>query len=420
MSGSNKSKGLGHYRYDQGLLFRSIEREFRLCYNSIAIINFIGVYNMLRIFVTGDNHIGMKYASHEQSALLASGRIMAFENMVKIANQEDCALFAITGDLFENTYSVSKRDIKTLLDTLSCFQGTVVVLPGNHDYYDKDVKVWQYFKDVMESYDNIMLLTEHRPYEIDANGEDVVLYPALCTSVHSAPGQNNLGWIKETKIENAGAYHIGIAHGAVEGETIDNEGQYFLMKRSELESIPVDAWLIGHTHVPFPRNLTQAYTPSERVFNAGTHVQTDVSCNTEGLCFVVEISEDKSVHAKKVVSGNLRFYRKHITVSAGEMEHTVLCELKALADNSVVDVILSGAVTMEEYEGRHKIMEDALSRFVEGTYNDYALSKLISRSLIESEFSETSFSAGLLNSLLEEPKEAQLVYELLQSLKEGK
>ena len=375
---------------------------------------------MLRIFVTGDNHIGLKYASHEQSAVLASSRIAAFEGMVKTANQENCALFAITGDLFENTYSVSKRDIKTLLDALSCFQGTVVVLPGNHDYYDKDVKVWQYFKDVMASYDNIMLLTDYRPYEIDVNGEDVILYPSLCTSLHSAPGQNNLGWIEETTIDNDSAYHIGIAHGAVEGETIDNEGQYFLMKRSELESIPVDAWLIGHTHVPFPRNLSENYTASERVFNAGTHVQTDVSCNTEGLCFIVEIADNKSVRAKKVVSGNLRFYRKHIEVSAGEMENTIANELKDISDNSVVDIILTGAVMIEEYEDRHKIIERALARFIEGTYNDYSLNKLISKALIESEFPETSFSAGLLNSLLEEPKEAQLAYELLKSLKEGK
>ena len=375
---------------------------------------------MLRIFVTGDNHIGLKYASHEQAAILASSRIAAFEGMVKTANQENCALFAITGDLFENTYSVSKRDIKTLLDALSCFNGTVVVLPGNHDYYDKDVKVWQYFKDVMASYDNIMLLTDYRPYEIDVNGEDVILYPALCTSLHSAPGQNNLGWIKEMTIDNDSAYHIGIAHGAVEGETIDNEGQYFLMKRSELESIPVDAWLIGHTHVPFPRNLTETYSATERIFNAGTHVQTDLSCNTEGLCFVVEISDSKSVRAKKVSSGNLRFYRKHISVTAGEMENIINRELADIKDNSVVDVILTGAVTIEEYEQRHKVIEGALARFIEGTYNDYSLNKLISKALIESEFPETSFSAGLLNPLLEEPKEAQLAYELLKSLKEGK
>lgn len=375
---------------------------------------------MIRIFVTGDNHIGLKYASHEQAAVLASSRTAAFEGMVQTANQENCALFAITGDLFDNIYSITKKEIKALLDMLSCFKGTVVVLPGNHDYYDKDVKVWQYFKDVMASYDNIKLLADYRPYEISANGEDVVLYPALCTSMHSAPSQNNLGWIKETEIKNDGAYHIGIAHGAVEGETIDNEGRYFLMKRSELESIPVDAWLIGHTHVPFPRNLTNTFSSSDKIFNAGTHVQTDVSCNTEGQCFIVEIADDKTVRAKKVVSGNLRFYRKNIHLTAGEMESILSRELADISDASVVDVILTGAVSAAEYSNRDNIVETVLSRFVEGTYNDYALSKLISKELIESEFPETSFSAGLLTSLLDNPKEAQLAYELLTSLKEGR
>ena len=375
---------------------------------------------MLRLFVTGDNHIGLKYASHEKSAVLASKRIEAFEAMVKAANREDCAVFVITGDLFESTRAVLKGDIKSLLETLSYFNGTVVVLPGNHDYYDDNAKIWQSFREVMSSYDNIMLLTDYRPYEVTSNGENIVFYPALCTSLHSASGQNNLNWIRETSIDRSSSYHIGIAHGAVEGETIDNEGQYFLMKRSELESIPVDAWLIGHTHVPFPRNLTEEFSPCDKIFNAGTHVQTDVSCNTEGVCFIVEIAENKTVRAKKFVSGNLRFYRLNVAVAAGEMEKTIAHELADIDNNSVVDIILTGAVTVEEYEMRHKILEKALERFVEGTYNDYSLSKLISADLIDAEFAETSFSAGLLKSLLEEPKEAQLVYELLKSMKEGR
>lgn len=48
------------------------------------------------------------------------------------------------------------------------------------------------------------------------------------------------------------------------------------------------------------------------------------------------------------------------------------------------------------------------------------ISKLISEELIDAEFPETSFPAMLLKALLGEPKEAQLTYELLKSLKEGK
>ena len=44
------------------------------------------------------------------------------------------------------------------------------------------------------------------------------------------------------------------------------------------------------------------------------------------------------------------------------------------------------------------------------------LSELISKEKVEAEFAETSFSAKLLTSLLDNPKEAQLTYELLNAL----
>ncbi len=375
---------------------------------------------MLKIFVTGDQHIGLKYAGHEQAEVLSSKRIEAFSQMVQMANQEECGLFVMTGDLFENTHSVSKRDVKILMERLSEFEGIVAVLPGNHDYYDPQARVWLYFEELQRMADRVVLLREYRPYPMTVNGENVILYPAFCASKHSQAGENHLGWMKKLTIPKDRAYHIGIAHGAVEGETIDREGRYFLMKRSELEAIPMDVWLLGHTHVPFPGNLTEEYAVCDKILNPGTHIQTDVACNTEGQCFIVKISEDKVVQAKKFVSGNLRFYRKNIALSAGSIVEALEKELSHVSDQSVVDLILTGAVSAEEYENRKQNIEQVLSRFIEGTYRDGALSKLISKELIDEEFPETSLSAGFLTALLEEPKEAQLVYELLKSLKEGK
>ncbi len=373
---------------------------------------------MLSLFVTGDNHIGLKYASYEHAATLARKRVEAFEQMVQLANDEPCDLFIITGDLFENTYSITKQTVKELVALLSRFRGTVVILPGNHDYYDKDAKVWQYVKDALRTADNLLLLTDYRPYSIPVNNQEVVLYPALCTSLHSAPGQNNLGWIREQAITPDNTYRLGIAHGAVEGETIDNEGRYFLMTRNELEAIPVDAWLIGHTHVPFPRQLTAQFCEGERLFNAGTHVQTDVACNTAGQCMILQIDEDKTVRAKAVPTGNVRFHRLTLSLSGEALEEAVNKALSAFEDDSVVDLILTGAISAEDYASRDSILTGALSRFIEGTYSDSALSREISPSLIDAEFPETSFSAGLLHALLDSPKEAQLAYELLKTLKE--
>lgn len=375
---------------------------------------------MVKIFVTGDNHIGLKYAGHEKSTELIKARIEAFDGMVKTANDEACGLFVICGDLFEKTTGIAKKDIKAIIESLTRFNGIVAVLPGNHDYYDSEVKVWKDFEDVMSGADNVMLLKEYKPYSLEIGDDSVILYPAFCASLHSNPGENNLGWIKEQNITADGAYHIGVAHGAVEGETMDNEGQYFLMTRSELESIPVDAWLIGHTHVPFPRNLSEdKYTEGEWIFNPGTHVQTDVNCNTDGLCFIVEIDENKTVRAKKVHSGNICFRRKNIDLFPDEAENILKRELAEIDEVTVADIILSGTVTSEEYYDIQNIFERTLPDFLESNLKYDSLSKLITKELVEAEFPETSLSAKLLSALLDEPKEAQLAYDLLKSIKEG-
>ncbi len=376
---------------------------------------------MLRIFVTGDNHIGLKYVNHEKKDILIEERINAFRGMVNAANEEKCGLFIITGDLFENLNRIPQKQIKAVLEILKDFDGTVAILPGNHDYYDENSDLWQNCNKLSANCDNILLLSEYKPYNV-AVAEDIraILYPALCTSRNSRPDQNNLGQIKTQIVKDDSAYHIGIAHGAVEGETIDNEGQYFLMKRSELEEIPVDVWLIGHTHVPFPKNLTDDFAPCDKILNPGTHVQTDVSCNTEGLCFIVAIDENKQVTAKKYVSGGIRFFRKEIALSAGEAETVLEKELDRIPNRSVVDIILSGAVTADEYDILDQMLQDKLSRFIEGTYNAHKVSRLISEELIRSEFAETSLAASLLENLLVNPKEAQLAYELLKSLREEK
>ncbi len=373
---------------------------------------------MLRIFLTGDNHIGLMYANYGQSEILREKRITAFEGMVQTANSEDCDLFVIAGDLFHRTTGIPRKTIKRIMDILSGFKGVVAVLPGNHDYYKDDVKVWEDFKHLLPSYDNIKLLTEYKPDKVNCGENEVYLYPALCRSLHSEPGENNLAWLKNEPITPGSAYHVGIAHGAVEGETIDKEGVYFLMKREELEKIPVDVWLIGHTHVPFPKNLNETdYTVSGNIFNAGTHVQTDVSCNTDGECFIIQIDEDKTVRAKKYQSGNVCFRRMTLTLAAGQFENRVREALGGLAKDSVADVILKGTVSAKEYEDRRRIMEDALAGFIEGNYHDSELSPLITKEQIDAEFPETSFAAEFLNALLDDPKEAQLAYELVKSLK---
>lgn len=52
---------------------------------------------MLKIFLTGDNHIGLKYASHEKSSVIISKRTGAFSDMVSAANKEGVRTFCHSG-----------------------------------------------------------------------------------------------------------------------------------------------------------------------------------------------------------------------------------------------------------------------------------------------------------------------------------
>ena len=42
---------------------------------------------------------------------------------------------------------------------------------------------------------------------------------------------------------------------------------------------------------------------------------------------------------------------------------------------------------MDEYDTRHNLLEDLLGRFIEGTYSDAELSRLISEEIIDAELS---------------------------------
>ncbi len=370
---------------------------------------------MIRIFLTGDNHIGLKYTKYQQAGELSQARLDALKRAVGAANTEGCHILAVTGDLFDSTRT-AKRDIKAVCAILAEFEGTVAVIPGNHDYYTDSSELWSTFRE--HSSPNTLLMTEYRSYPAEIDGERVELYPAFCDSRHSET--NRLSEIRPHITTDDQVYRIGMAHGAIEGLSQDN-GRYFLMTERELTDIPVDVWLIGHTHVEYPKGLSDSgYKSGYRIFNAGTHAQTDVSNGSEGSCFIIELEKTDSgcdVCAKRFVSGEYRFVRTELTLSPDkDMAAALTYKLSAYSDKTLMELSLAGSVSAEDYESRADIYEDVLSRFTEYSVNDSELTRQLTEEVIRAEFAETSLPARLLTELLSEPKEAQLVYELLTEL----
>lgn len=109
---------------------------------------------MIRIFVTGDNHIGLKYASHEQAAVLSSRRITAFENMVESANKENCApdaLQAVLDEIAEcNDCSVEEITDEMFNEHVTP-EADDVISSSTYSYSKKTGKSISTYETIMES-----------------------------------------------------------------------------------------------------------------------------------------------------------------------------------------------------------------------------------------------------------------------------
>ena len=376
---------------------------------------------MIKIFVTGDNHFGKKYDRYpEIRDRLVDNRFVCFEKMVEKAEQEGCDIFAVTGDLFDNCSSIRKSDVEKVVRILAGFAGRVLVLPGNHDYYTGEEKVWKDFDDALRTCDNnIIRLDRFEPYPIEIAEETVVIYPAFCRSKHSR--ENNLGWIKKMSVLKSGQINVGMAHGAIEGVTPDMQKEYFLMTEPELQAIPMDVWLVGHTHIPYPGGLSEdEEIGGYRIFNAGTHAQTDLHNNTRGYGFIISVDKqgDKAqVSAKKYQSGTIFFYDIAVRVSSAEgdsLEALLQEKLDPLEAESVVRITVAGSVFSEEYSRRRELYKKYCDRFLSWELQDDELHEEITLDRVREEFAESSFAAKLMEALQGDQTELQMAYELLQ------
>ena len=374
---------------------------------------------MIKIFLTADNHFGRKFDRYPIKDIIIANRYDSFEKMIKKANEEKCNFFVIAGDLFENTNNIATTDVKKVIDYLKKFEGNVLVLPGNHDYYTGEEMIWKTFEKNIEGIENITLLKEYKEYKYEVGEEAVVFFPAYCDAKHS--DENKLSAYKDYNFDD-NDFNVLIAHGAIEGKSVDNEGKYFLMAERELNNMGVDCCLIGHMHVPYPENLKEEeYTKGYKVFNAGTHSQLDLHNNTDGECFIIELSgigENKEVKAKKYCSGELRFYDLNVDIYNNNLKESVKKSLDNIATDDkkkvIVRINVNGSISTDEYEKKEDIYNELLGDYLYGDKEDKDLVEQITMDKIKKEFAETSFASQLLERLSDNPIEQRITYDLIK------
>lgn len=369
----------------------------------------------LKILHSGDLHIGMKFNGYPEGLRqrLTEARFNVLDTLVKRANEAECQLLVIAGDLFDKT-TVPARDVERVVATLDKFAGDcVLVLPGNHDYDNGLGGLWDQFRNRLTG--KIVLLNECRPYLLQAFDLDVAVYPAPCQRKHSR--SNNLGWISSQFKPETALWHIGLAHGALEGLSPDLNQEYFPMSPKELAAVPVDLWLLGHAHIPYPN---QTATSGQKIFNAGAPEPDGLDCKHEGHAWLIEMTESKSIQGSLLTMGNFRFLDE---VRIVEDEQS-LAKMQAEYSNekacrTILRLKLLGVLEPEIYARKEEYYRGLSEELAYFRVEDAELRVRISAEIIEREFTAGSFPHRFLREFLasDDQEALQLAYEMLREVK---
>jgi exonuclease SbcD len=366
----------------------------------------------LRILATADLHLGMRFAGYpELQRELTEARFKALERLVALGNERECGLLIVAGDLFEKLF-LPLREIQRAADALNGFHGeAVAVLPGNHDYYTgSSGSLWKNFRE--RAGDRVLVLTEPRTYDLAHYNLPVDLYPGPCTSKHSS--LNALGWLTggvrtaRGGVERAeGKLAVGVAHGSLEGVSPDLQGEYYPMRRSELESCGLDLWVLGHTHRP----PTDA---GDRLFIPGTPEPDGFACERPGSVLLLEVENGK-VRAERLDTGTYRFRSETLELVAEELARFFAPE----CERTLLHLTLRGSLDAEALR-RVRAGIDRLRRALAWLETDEAeLRERITAERVEAEFARGSFSYLLLRRLLEagETEALAQAYELIREVR---
>lgn len=363
---------------------------------------------------TADNHIGIEFRN--QPVLrdkLKQERLDALRRIVSEANAKTCHFLVVAGDLFDNV-NVPNKLVREVCEILRSFSGDVLVVPGNHDYYESgDSRLWRYFTDTV-AHTNVHLLIDHAPCVFHAEGREVLFYPCHCPSKH---GQEHvIGWVADMPKSQA-SLHVGIAHGNVEGLGRDDEGNYFNMPLQDLRSAGVHCWLLGHIHAPSP---APGYVGQDLFFMPGTHTPEHVKRTTEGYAWYIEFNEENTARFERFRSGNILFNRVERALNA-QIELDSLRQALDLPEKAitVLELRLEGRLTENEIREVSSLEEALKSSFLDVTLRSDIV-KRIDPGMISAEFEDGTYPHRLLSRLSDHPEDSQalqLAYDIIKSLK---
>ena len=186
------------------------------------------------------------------------------------------------------------------------------MLPGNHDYLAPEGdRLWSAFRDAAG--DRTLVLDRAGAFDLAPYDVPVRVLAAPCDALHGST--HRLGWAAD---EERGQENLvlGVAHGSIDGLTLDAEGHYFPMEHRFLASLPADLWVVGHTH-------RQHNDREARLVVPGTPEADGFDAPEPGVAALIVLDES-GYELERVSTGRFQFAERTVRVEdpRGEQSRT--------------------------------------------------------------------------------------------------
>ena len=290
---------------------------------------------MPKFLHTADWQIGRLFATFdsEHAPLLARARITAVERLAALATAQGVTAVLVAGDVFD-AQTVSDRTVRRLFNALSAFAGPWLMIPGNHDAALAE-SVWTRAQRLGAVPANVHLCLMPEVRLFPELG--FALLPAPLTQRHTYGDLTD--WF-DTAETPAGMLRIGLAHGSVQGilaEDIDSANPIAMDRPdcARLDYLALGDW--HGTKIVGPK-LAYSGTPEPDRFKA----------NDSGQALLVDIPAVGIVpKITPVATAQFRWRSIGVELQVESDADLVMDQLQALQSNEVVDLTITGRISLE-------------------------------------------------------------------------
>jgi DNA repair exonuclease SbcCD nuclease subunit len=273
------------------------------------------------IMVTGDLHLGVhpsRIPEELDSEAFSPGRI--WRNIVDECVTGEVDYLVVTGDIVdrENQFFEAWGPFETGINDLEANDIPLVMVAGNHD-----AGVLAEFIDSMNS-DNAHLLGEGGEWErVTFDRDDG---PSIAFDGWSYPEREvRKNPLDEYELSSTDTTLFGLLHT----ELGRSAGPYAPVGREDLQSVPVDGWLLGHIHKP------QIYSENPLILNPGSPQPLNPTETGSHGPWTVTIDSSGTMETTQRALSSLRYQPVEVDVSSLDSPESLTGKLKTNLESNL-------------------------------------------------------------------------------------